>query len=589
MTVSVFGTVLFVFTGLFAISGIFLIKKSNDVLNAVAWIIMSILIAFSFDAFICGIVNLIKVPINLYSISVINFLLGGALWFWIMIKKKKQSYFTRVFDIVASVTVIIIGVTCAYIQFGPNLTIHFETSDPAQHFRAAMDILNTQHLSSMNYGHFAISLIIGMLAPFVHLYSYYKLYIIAEILFYVMSGLVFYSLVLRFSDKLFQRVSAIILTIMYMLGYPLNDMIYGFGYLGIGVTITAFILFATYCFTSNQIFRWFAVLTLMLGCYGIIDCYSLFAPVVFLSVFMAISWFYVRQKKLFSLKMVLTQLIVFLIPVIIGAYYSFFAYFGGANQGLTTLITFEGAIFRDLFSNFVIIGPFMVFGVATAVKNKDFDAGFWVFCFLLLFMIGLFVLGLKGYVSSYYYYKNYYLMWLIAFYLGQRGISYLAERSKTAIVSYSVVWGLIGVMAVSRIEKKINETNVIFDPFVKSEAYLYIYDFNWAHMSDNSGSYSSNPLSLYKYIVENCHLDSNPVFLFDDWESTYWFEAITNQRIAEFYNWRIGAENYVNAVKQKCKYIVVNPNANISKECLNFLNTLEKVYETDYGYVALVK
>jgi len=364
-------------------------------------------------------------------------------------------------------------------------------------------------------------------------------------------------------------------------------MNFGFVYLGIGVTVISYIIYMTNCFISGDLDKNISILLLMMGCFGIFMCYILFMPVVFFAVFFAITVYYIQSKKLISLDYVLTQLKVFLLPSILGLFYALCFQFGEDKIQVSSEINMEGFIYRNLFSDFVIFLPFAFYGIITHLSKKKFGAGEFMTFFLALFMAAMLFLGLKGKVSSYYFYKNYYFMFLLVFYFMQLGISYLSKISKTAIVSYASVWAIVAAMAATKLDQKINNINLLFAPAVKSSSYFDIYLYNKSFL-DTPQLFSPDYLNLIKYVINGKLIQTGDVPIFDYWEKIYWYEAITNQVLPDYYYWIKDFNTIVSSIKSESHYVVVINNSDYVKRNADYFNSLEKVYENSEGFVAKV-
>lgn len=580
---SIFYTV----TAISLLLGFFMLKKSDKRINSVVWIPITIISFFCYNNIITGIINLVKIPVNLLSLGIFNIIFSSIIWFVILSKKKRQKFNFEWLDLIALIVILGVTVFCALQQFGITLQIHYNTSDPAIHMKSANEFINNQAVGSMFFSQITNGLIMSILEPFFEVVWYYKLFILCDILMFFLSGAMFYSLIRKFSNTLFIKVSAIIVTVIYMLGYPRNNMNFGFVYLGLGVTVIAYIIYFTNCFISGDLNKNISILLLMMGCFGIFMCYILFMPVVFFSVFFAITVYYLQIKKLISLEYVFTQLKIFLIPSALGLIYSLFFQFGENGIQITSAINTEGFIYRDLFSNFIIFIPFAFYGIIAHFSIKKISISEFMIFFLAIFMVALLFLGLKGKVSSYYYYKNYYFMSLLVFYFAHLGLSYLSKISKKAIISYASVWAIVAAMALTRFDEKVNRINSWFFPTIKSNCYFDIYLFNQNFIHTNK-LYSTDYMNLIKFVIDGKLAKDKEVPIFDDWIKVYWFEAITNQNLTEYYYWLTNANTVISNAKSECQYVVVINNSEFVKQNQDYFNSLEKVYGNSEGFVAKI-
>ena len=71
---------------LFAMTGIYKIKKSDNILPGGTWLPVSVLIVALYQCFVAALICLIHIPVNIISIGIFDLLLGGGLWFYIVKK-----------------------------------------------------------------------------------------------------------------------------------------------------------------------------------------------------------------------------------------------------------------------------------------------------------------------------------------------------------------------------------------------------------------------------------------------------------------------------------------------------------------------
>ena len=100
---------------------------------------------------------------------------------------------------------------------------------------------------------------------------------------------------------------------VYMIGYPMCSMIYGFTYLGMGVTVVGMLIILTDMYLKEDMGKWMNIIFLMLGCLAIFECYVMFMPVTFFALITCIFVKQWKMHKLVSRDTVVTCLAVFLI------------------------------------------------------------------------------------------------------------------------------------------------------------------------------------------------------------------------------------------------------------------------------------
>lgn len=587
MKISFAYSIFYVMSALILLSGFYFFPKSKQSLNGIVWVPLSIITFLCSNAFFTAIINLVSIPINLISMGCVNLILALALWFYIFKKRCIQKHYYKIFDLIAFIVIVGVAVFFGLLQFGANLQIHYETSDPSVHMQMAMDVVNNQSVvTGMLFAPVNNALFISVFAPFTTLLHYFKLFILSDFIMFALSGLMFYAAIRQFSKNNFMKICGIGMTILYMLGYPLNNMVFGFVYLGIGVTIIAFIGIMSQFFIEDKLNKYFNIVLLMLGAYSIVVCYSLFAPVVYVALFLSVAYYYWKKQKLFQIKTVLVFLAIFLVPVILGLYYAYFSSFIGVSP--SSAISLEGYIYKDLFSNFVPVLPFALYGFIKIIRKKELSFPSFLLILMAVFMVTLLVMGMYGKVSSYYYYKTYYPMWFVVFYLCQKGIYHLQKLSKSILICYALTWGFIAGMGLTHLDAKIRERNVQFNPVAKSDSFFDVYYFNKLKIKDVN-YYSDDLLDAYNYLINHCNVTENEVPYVDSWQHVYWYEAITNQRVSDYYYWIVNPEDLLVKMKQDSEYILVNKENEFTIEHSVYFDSLERIYENNTCYIVKTK
>ena len=115
-----------------------LLKKTDNKINIISFICISVVTLFCYNTFICYILTFLAIPITLSILTVINFFI--MLFFvTIMCKKKQiQKYSFEKIDIIYILMLMIVVLIIAYINFGIPLNVKYETSDPSVHYLTSM-------------------------------------------------------------------------------------------------------------------------------------------------------------------------------------------------------------------------------------------------------------------------------------------------------------------------------------------------------------------------------------------------------------------------------------------------------------------
>lgn len=566
----------------------FFYRKTETKSYAITWMGLTILLTTCYQTFCAAILNVAGVPINIVSIGIID--LFPALWFGFQIMKTKkiQKYCLEKVDIIFCVLLAALMLyLCVGHYAGRNFWINYGTIDPAAHLKAAVDVIRNQCVNNMFYSALFNGLFLEIFLPVRRLDFMFQPFVISDILNYGLAGLMFFGLIRRYMTKRFAKIAGVIITLIYVSAYPLNSILYGFVYLGMGVTLVIMLIELTRIFLAEELNYVFSIVLLSLGCLAIFECYVLFMPVVFFAI---ISCVFVKQygkKKLISKETVLTCLGIFLIPCVIGIYYTYFGIFTGGVTVENQIAT-EGDIYRELYSNFLPFLPFALYEFFNQIKERKNKMALFLFPYSLLFMLVMFAGGMMGKVSSYYYYKLPYMFWVPLMYLCFLGALRVAEKAKGIVISGYVVWLCVFISFFIGVENKIREINDLYDPRPKANEYNDIYSFNYGLFT--KGGYPFYKMELYHYVYENLLEQGEEVVAIASWwQDDIWFQAITNQRLD---GWDFLSADHT-AYYQKLRecganYVVVLTDdfSLIYHDNMGYWDSLEKIYENEEGFVA---
>lgn len=583
MDTSVLTSVFFVLAAAIFTSGFWLFPKSGRSMQGAVWLPVTAVFLMCFHVLAGGIINLVRLPVNIVSIGMADIAAGVFFWLNILHKKEKQKYEWKKEQLLFLGLLGAAMAVFTVLRFGTGLELNYHTIDPAAHFRDAMDVVNKQQVQNMFYAALNNALLIELLAPLAVVSEYYKIFLLSEVLNLFLAGAMFYGLIQRWCKNRFTKTAAFLAAFLYIAGYPLNNALFGFTYLGMGVTIIAYLLLLSDCFIEEKLHPGINIFLMMAGCLGIFESYMLFMPVVYFAIFFCIAGKRLKQNRLFTVKTVTDYLAIFLIPCILGLYYGFFGVFSG-DITVGSAISAEGAIYRDLYSNFLILAPFVMIAVYHMVKKKVYQTLNFMLPMMLVFMAGMFMAGMKGRVSSYYYYKNYYLLWLLAFVMAFIGISYLSEYAREVVVCCFISWGAVALFYVTRLEESFADRKPLFVPMQKADQLNDVYSFNCQLL--RFPGYSPDKMELYQYVYQNLVAEGNTVPIASGWEDDYWYQAVTNQRLLEeLQHWK-NEKQYFKSLKKAGDRILVLYDNELYTKNQEYFDSLERVFENGIGFVA---
>lgn len=495
-------------------------KKEEKKLNFFTCCAMTFIFVFFVHAFVAGIINLVKIHINTWSIGVVDLALGVGIWMKIIKDKIRQTFYVEPIDLISTLIFLSVTIFVGIQQFGKSLNIAYESVDGGTHFRMALEVLKNQNVSSMYFAPLNNALFLEIFKPFCKITQLYHFYILADLFMFFLGGYAFWCVIRQKATTKGKQILAIIITLIYMLGYPRNSLLYGFNYFGISIIIILFLMWAFQLYVNEEISEIVFILCMNMGCLSLGLCYSLFVPVVYVSLALTLfRYLWHLNGNIFKIEWIKKAIIlnfkVFLIPTIIVLYYSFFGFFGNTNpsSGVASGISMEGGIYRDLFSNFVFWLPFAVYAALMIFFEKKDDLAIMYAIFLGIFMLYLAIKVMKGETSTYYYYKNNFFLSAVIFYLAYYALIMLMDLKWQIVFSYFLIYFLLMISTVFHVEERMQQKSFLLVPIVKSNYYFDIYETDHLLLSQVN-QFNDEKVEISEYCYTNYPQQNNPSITF---------------------------------------------------------------------------
>lgn len=579
-------TVFFVLSFLLAFVCLFLTKKSEKVLNATSWLLLSLLAVICMGFVVAGIIGLLPVPINLLTMSIIYLVIGLGFLIPLLLKKRIQKYRWNIYDILCIIAFALLAYVIRRVIFGDYCFV-FKNSDAAVHFENAMHIVRKQKLSGMYFGSLYTGIMIEIFQPFVSELNYYKVFILADSLALMAELMFFFVLIRDYLDKKWKKALGLILCMFYLGGYPMVSYVQHFFYWGICAMLVGFVLLMVRYYRTKEIDRRWSVLFLMLGCAGVFLCYMLFVPMTYIATFLSLVVIAKQEGKVFTWRNVGLAFRIFLLPCVIGLYYCYFQWFFKSGMSVSGVMQSDGGTYAELYINFVLMFPLLVYWVIRRIKEKEITENLVFFLSFIVFILGAFVLVYIGKFSTYYYYKLYYLLWLMCFVVILLACIELAKRQWEMLVSLGVLVGFLGIMYSGKLDEKIMEKTTLTQSN-HSQQFFDVYHFNRLRFGIAT-LYDDRLLDFCEYTIENREGKRKKMPLLADMDTygyAYWYDAITGQHSFKYYGWC----HKFTEIQEKidsgaCDYMVVLNFSDIYMNNKEYFDSFDRVMENEIGFI----
>lgn len=588
---------IYLITSLFLVYSFYKIEKTKKLQNGFFWVILSVSLFFIFNTFIVNFLSLVKIKSSPLNLSLINTLISSILF---ILQKKKilnyQKYYYKKRHMVNFAIIIFIILFISIMRFGYDFSnIVFETTDPAAHFTAAAEfsevqsVLSKKNTSNIIYSGFdrmqnAYYINSGLFMSTFNMVEKYRCFIIFEVILLMLTSLIFYitSVTLLKSDKL--SWICLIITFLYLFGYPLNNMLFGFGYLGFSIFTFSLIICLQLLLYRKCDLKIYLPIMFLLN-FNLFFSYFLFMPIFYLAQGLIYIYDFIFKKTKF-IELVKIFSITLLIPFFIGCLYFFVLI---VKNEEVTLIASEGYIYRSLFSNFVLISPIIFYVGFMEIKKRKINLLNILFLIIITIIAFLFIIGLNGNISSYYFFKFYFPLWTIVWLLVAVSFSY---SNKINVNSLGTIFLMIILLAIGtlRIESKISSVNILFNPEYVSSSFLNLYIVNENYIYTDAVIFNKQELELLEGIdtVKNeCNindfLDSNVELLQSIW-MTILIDVLPIYEYTghgDFYTYEFNYDDFLQSEERKC-FLYFND----SKELDYFDNDNYSIlYENEAGKI----
>jgi len=406
---------------------IILIKKSEEKLNIFKQMIITTILFSCYNMLVCYIFSLMKLPITLITLSIANLMILIIGLIKLIKDKQIQHYFVDKKDIIYIFLVLIVILPIAYKQYGNVDSIKYYTTDARVHYNASKLFYNYETLlintneyqGFMPFTYANEGIIYKLIAPIIGEFNLYKVFIVSDILICATSMILFYLLLKDKADSWIKYIIICIACVIFVLGYPLNSMLTGFHYLQVGVNL---ILTTMLVMNISKLDKRYKTIYMFLINLGVIFSYNIFAPLVYMTEFIYLFYSnYKENKRVINKQLIIDIILTLFMPGVLAVCY-FILPVTSSGGNPTQGIDGEGYIYRNMWSTIILFVPFTLYYLIQKAKERKIDFSLIFITGLILNTIIFFALYKINKISSYYFYKMYYIIWPIIIYMSTSGL-----------------------------------------------------------------------------------------------------------------------------------------------------------------------
>jgi len=573
-------------------TGIYFVRKSDEKLNAVTYLVFTAVLFMIVQVVEAGIISRIPgIPVNAVAFGVVHIAEGAALWYVILVKKYRQMYYFDIADVRVLAVLAVFVVVVAVRQFGVRLdNFNFEAdSDAARHYMYACSAADHGQLVGMYFSAVNSGMLMNACEGLIRGISRYRLFLLFEIFVLYLNGAMFWTLIRRYLRTGFSVLMGVVLTAAYMLGYPWNSMVYGSAYLSTGILCVAMLIFLLDMYYNDIFCAKKITLVLMLAsCYSVLVSYSLFVPPVMGIIILTVILKWIKEREL-SWKKVCSIVVPAIVVCLTGGLFFLYLWLiRGTFDSFVGVLSWWGCSYSTLYADFLFVIPFVIFWIVKSLKTRTVNIESIVLVVFLLYTLVLFVGNHFGKISAYYYYKMYTILWIAAFMIA--AVSIVNLKKDIFVFGYMVMWGGLFAIYISSAEsslpQKYNLKLVDESAAVLASDFFTLYDHNIIYGGRDKISKAAKELYMEAAELSLRTKQFIPyIGEYKDAEWTYFALAgLPHQDV-------LSGKNYGAAIEELKKYPYVlsveceEPMINISR----FLSTLPVVYENEAGKIYKVE
>lgn len=512
-----------------------LIKKSENKVNIVESVSFNIVLLFCYNTFVCYILTFFAILNKLWILSLINIIISVFLILIIVKKREVQKFAFDKVDLIFITILLLFILGISYINFGFPFNVNYETSDPAEHYINSIEFAEKEILmpgikeKDYIYGNYtnrknASYLNSGILMKAfnnTNFLEYFNTFAYFGMFTLFLTGIITYYLFKKFTKNIWEKVLSMIVSFVFILGYPLNSFLFGFEYLSMGILIICSII--NYIENLGEHNCIYIKVVLFLLNFGLFNAYFMFIPIIYPAEWI---YFYIKNykktKRIITKELAVFLIIILLIPFILGFIYymepnlyTIIINRGLKSQGEVNFVTlyagkgfaFNGYIYINKYSNFIFLIPLTIYYFIKEKKEqKLFDELLLLSC--LLWMLLLYIGYFNEKVSIYYLSKNYFVLWIILIYYNFKALIKIRDKNSylpnLLVLMYIIL--IIIELFFSRVKMNGNETENKYENIFEV---AQIFAANKNILEKQEIELNRKEMEILKYAKDNLDLNSH--------------------------------------------------------------------------------
>lgn len=443
--------------------GITIFPINNIKQNLIARIILSIILILGINIIIAIITYWLNISCSLELISIIYSVLIFLIVYVITKSRKIQKLSISVFDIAFIIITIVLILVIAIKQYGIPVKIKYESTDASTHFSAAIRFMESKSLVIDNQDSLAqyfkfdklmigsyvnTGIIFSLFSNFLNEFDMYKIYIICDLITLLLSFLFMYILITSILNSKKTKIIAGIMSIIYVLAYPLNSMLMGSAYLTLSLVIIQAIL---YIIMNKDKINNIVFITILTICnIALMHTYIMFGIVVLLA---EIIYIIIKDNK-----KIYKYIPAIIIPMLTLLLYS------SDIENKISVIQEEGPMYKNYYSNIILYIPLIIYALYIEFKEKKLLN---IENLLLMLTLGIviitYILKENNIMSSYYCLKYYYMLWIPVIFISSKALLSILNKRLILAISIALIIPIILIISATNIKYTYSSEEIMKD------------------------------------------------------------------------------------------------------------------------------
>lgn len=585
---------IFMVTFFMFLSSLVLYPKTKRKLGFLQECVMYFLVVMCYGAVGAGILSNIGISINLRAMSIIYMIPAVALWGSICVKKKIQKLSISKIEIISILLLSIVFLLIELKTFSFEMRAAYDyNTDAGNHLYDALAVVRRKKVSGMYFAALYNGLTIEMFQPFLEEIKYYKGFVLADNFHYYFELLFYYAVIFSVAKKKHTKYFAPIFTLLLWAGYPLYSYIEGhYVYWGWGAMLLCLVIYALEQHMEYRDSSVWNIVKIAFGFVGVILCYSLFAPLAVV----AIGVIGIVEIKKGNLKIDKRFKIGTIVLGIAGAAiagYVYYSYFYLRGIAIFESLKIPGGSYKNLFTDFLWTAPVLLIFYFCCYKKQT---RMHVYGMLYLAFVGIQTCLLGAFfaqmLSSYYYYKFYYPLWILTWVVVVLAVDTIPiEKSERKYVyAYVMLVGIAYINCFGNIPERLNDTAAGW--FSEEENIgTNLYSRNVASLRKDfeNSKYSTAQFEICQYAIEN-YRDKGEQVKFAGWWDCMgpgnWYQAITDMGHMTRQMMQAEGDSWKELLEaDDLKYYVVLKTSELYKENTDYFDSLNWCFENEEGFI----